>query len=220
MANVQPGLCLLCREFGHIARDCPNRGNAGPPEQRKRAFGSFAHCYMMGAHDRGYGRPSGAPELGNTAEDTQDDGFPLEFGSDSELVAFNLDALKAYGIWDPGATRSCGGFPMVQDIVDHNDGALLGESDVTFTFAGGDSSDAGSIVHLPHPDLSDGYVLHILPNPRSPVLLGLDVIRYYGLVLDYYNNTVYSHRLKKYIPSVVLPSGHLAIRTWQDSDEQ
>ena len=32
--RIQPGQCLLCRQMGHLARDCPNRGT-------RDAFGSF-----------------------------------------------------------------------------------------------------------------------------------------------------------------------------------
>ena len=27
--RIQPGQCLLCRQMGHLARDCPNRGTRG-----------------------------------------------------------------------------------------------------------------------------------------------------------------------------------------------
>ena len=46
---------------------------------------------------------------------------------------------------------------------------------------------------------------------RPPLLVGLDMIRCYGLVLDYHYETVYSHRLKHIIPSKVLSSGHVAV---------
>ena len=52
----------------------------------------------------------------------------------------------------------------------------------------------------------------------TPILIGLDMLRYYGLVLDYANDTVYSHRLKRSIPSTVLKSGHLAISMLPEAD--
>ena len=64
--------------------------------------------------------------------------FPDPGDPGDDLAAFNLESLRKYGIWDGGATRSCGGHPQVQDIVDHSENVLLGESDVTFTFAGGE----------------------------------------------------------------------------------
>ena len=40
--RIQPGQCLLCRQVGHLARDCPNRGTRDDSEiNLKRAFGSF-----------------------------------------------------------------------------------------------------------------------------------------------------------------------------------
>ena len=40
--RIQPGQCLLCRQIGHLARDCPNRGTRDDSGiNLKRAFGSF-----------------------------------------------------------------------------------------------------------------------------------------------------------------------------------
>ena len=40
--RIQPGQCLLCRQMGHLARDCPNRGTRNDSGfNLKRAFGSF-----------------------------------------------------------------------------------------------------------------------------------------------------------------------------------
>ena len=51
-----------------------------------------------------------------------------------------------------------------------------------------------------------------MPNTKTPVLIGTEMLRYYGLVLDYQHDTVYSHRLQQMIPAVRLPGGHLAIQ--------
>ena len=41
-APLQPGQCFLCRQMGHLARDCPNRGMRDDSGMNlKRAFGSF-----------------------------------------------------------------------------------------------------------------------------------------------------------------------------------
>ena len=48
--RVQPGQCLLCRQMGHLARDCPNRGTRDDSGiNLKRAFGSFV--VMIGDRD-------------------------------------------------------------------------------------------------------------------------------------------------------------------------
>ena len=40
--RIQPGQCLLCRQMGHLARDCPNRGTRDDSGiNLKRASGSF-----------------------------------------------------------------------------------------------------------------------------------------------------------------------------------
>ena len=47
--RTQPGQCLLCRQMGHLARDCPNRGTRDDSGiNLKRAFGSFV---VMGDRD-------------------------------------------------------------------------------------------------------------------------------------------------------------------------
>ena len=48
-------------------------------------------------------------------------------------------------------------------------------------------------------------------NRETPLLLGADTLRRFGMVVDYAHNQVYSYRLGKEIPVVTLPSGHLAI---------
>ena len=49
-------------------------------------------------------------------------------------------------------------------------------------------------------------------SDATPILIGLDALRAYGIFLDYYNGTVYSHTLERYIESMILPSGHLAMK--------
>ena len=51
------------------------------------------------------------------------------------------------------------------------------------------------------------YVL----DRESPILLGVDMLKKFGLVIDYKHSTVYSHALQKNLETKVLPSGHLAI---------
>ena len=64
---------------------------------------------------------------------------------------------------------------------------------------------------MPSQTFSDGLGVHVVPCVDTPLLVGLDMIRFYGLVLHYHHDTVDSHRLKRIIPSKVLPSGHLAV---------
>ena len=52
--------------------------------------------------------------------------------------------------------------------------------------------------------------MNVVSNESTPFLIGLEVLREYGLVIDYYNR-VYSHILKRYFPCAILPTGHLAL---------
>ena len=56
--RIQPDQCLLCRQMGHLARDCPNRGTRDDSGiNLKRAFGSFVvmpgdkRCIFAGSHE-------------------------------------------------------------------------------------------------------------------------------------------------------------------------
>ena len=64
---------------------------------------------------------------------------------------------------------------------------------------------------MPNNTFPDGIAVSTVPCTATPLLIGTDMLRYYGMVLDYGYNTVYSHRLKRGIPCIVLKSGHLAI---------
>ena len=57
----------------------------------------------------------------------------------------------------------------------------------------------------------EGVPVNVVPCTATPILIGLDMMRYYGLVLDYAHDTVYSHRLKRGVPCTVLKSGHLGL---------
>ena len=80
-----------------------------------------------------------------------------------------------------------------------------------FSFAGGDRADASSKVTFKVKDLNDEPVSIYVLDRKSPVLLGIDMLKKYGLVIDYEHNTVYSHRFQREIPATVLPAGHLAL---------
>ena len=55
--RIQPGQCLLFRQMGHLAWDCPNRGTRDDSGiNLKRAFGSFVEmtgdrCFFASSHD-------------------------------------------------------------------------------------------------------------------------------------------------------------------------
>ena len=53
--------------------------------------------------------------------------------------------------------------------------------------------------------------MNVLSFESTPFLIGLDVIREYGLVIDYDYNRVHSHIMKRYLPCTILPTRHLAL---------
>ena len=81
-----------------------------------------------------------------------------------------------------------------------------------FLFGGGDRSTSKVKAVVPNDGLTNGLGIHVVDNVNTPLLLGCDVRREYGIVSDYHHNTVYSHVLERYIPSKVLSSGHIGIR--------
>ena len=63
-----------------------------------------------------------------------------------------------------------------------------------------------------HPSGFDAHptAIHAVQRP-SPILIGLDNLRYYELNIDYKYNTCWSHKLNKFLNVEILPSGHMAI---------
>ena len=54
------------------------------------------------------------------------------------------------------------------------------------------------------------FAVHIGPSEVTPMLLGLDMLREFGLVINADSAHCYSTKLRCRIPVTVLPSGHLA----------
>ena len=61
--------------------------------------------------------------------------------------------------------------------------------------------------------------MNVVSNESTPFLIGMDVTRGFGLVIDYHNNRVYSHTLKRYFPCAILPTGHLALEIMPSNSE-
>ena len=53
--------------------------------------------------------------------------------------------------------------------------------------------------------------MNVVSNESTPFLIGLDVLREYGLVIYYHYNRVYNHILKRYLPCAILQTKHLAL---------
>ena len=124
---------------------------------------------------------------------------------------------SSVGIWDCGATLSAGAATLLQPVFDEAcsqfENVGLDKAKVRFTFAGGEQSVAGSVARIPLKAL-DGEELdiHPVPNPHTPILLGLDNLRKLGMVLDFDADTAYSKKLRRYLPTERLRGGHLGLR--------
>ena len=105
----------------------------------------------------------------------------------------------------------------VQPIADQYEGTTIETTDAGFTFAGGGTEAASTKICIPHVGLPHGVSVNVAPNESTPFLIGLDVLREYGLVIDYHYNRVYSHILKRYFPCAILPTGHLTLEMMPNS---
>ena len=94
----------------------------------------------------------------------------------------------------------------------------LGNNNKKFLFAGGEGSSSKVLAWMPNEIFGDGITVNVVPRTDTPILIGLDMLRYYSLALDYAHNTMYSHRLKRSIPCTVFKSGHLGLSMLPEAD--
>ena len=142
----------------------------------------------------------------------------LSVGVFAEWAAFAVEDVKGYALLDTGASRSVGGYMMVQHVIDclSQDTAApwLESADpaVSFTFAGGEKAHSETRIWLPLPGTRyERLALHLVPSEVTPILLGLDRLREFGLVIRADSAHCCSTKLRCRIPVTVLPSGHLAL---------
>ena len=136
----------------------------------------------------------------------------------AEWAAFAVEDVKGYALLDTGASRSVGGYMMVQCVIDclsrNTAPPWLESADpaVSFTFAGGEKAHSETRIWLPLPGTRhERFAVHIVPSEVTPILLGLDMLREFGLVINADSAHCYSTKLRCRIPVTVLPSGHLAL---------
>ena len=136
----------------------------------------------------------------------------------AEWAAFAVEDVNGYALLDTGASRSVGGYMMVQYVIDclsrNTAPPWLESADpaVRFTFAGGEKAHSETRIWLPLPGTGhERFAVHIVPSEVTPILLGLDMLREFGLVINADSAHCYSTKLRCRIPVTVLPSGHLAL---------
>ena len=137
------------------------------------------------------------------------------------FVAFSIKSLEKFAILDGGATKTVSGFMSVQPVADRYEGTTIETEDVGFTFAGGETEAASTKICISHAEFPHEISVKVVSNESTPFLIGLDVLRECGLVIDYHYNRVYfySHILKRYLPSAILPTGHLALEMLPSNSE-
>ena len=150
----------------------------------------------------------------------------------AEWAAFTVEDVKGYALLDTGASRSVGGYMMVQYVIDclsrNTAPPWLESADpaVISTFAGGEKAHSETRIWLPLPGKRhDRFAVHIVPSEVTPILLDLDMLREFGLVINADLAHCYSAKLRCRIPVTVIPSGHLALAltpcgTFEDNGER
>ena len=91
---------------------------------------------------------------------------------------------------------------------------MVGVADpaVSFTFAEREKAHSETRIWLPLLGTRhERFAVHIVPSEVTPILLGLDMLREFGLVINADSAHCYSTKLRCRIPVTVLPSGHLAL---------
>ena len=87
-------------------------------------------------------------------------------------------------ILDGNATKTVSGFTI----------------DVGFTFAGHETEAASTTIWMPHSDCPMGLSAKVVSNVSTPFLIGLDVIRECGVVIDCHDNCADNHIMKRHLP--------------------
>ena len=135
------------------------------------------------------------------------------------FVAFSIKSLEEFAILDGGATKTVSGFRSIKPAADQYEDTTIETTDVGFTFAGGETEAASTNICKPHAEFPQGISVNVVSHESTPCLIGLDVLREYGLAIDYHYTRVYSHIMKRYFPSAILPTGHLALEMMPSKSE-
>ena len=204
--RLRPDQCMLCRQVGHRASECPNKGIATAFSSGKRAFGTYALGCAV----------SDSPCYGATVEEIEQDQDEEDI---EDFVAFSMKSLKGIAILDGGATKTVSGFISVQPVADQYEGTTIETTEIGFTFAAGETEAASTRICIPHAEFPQGISVNVVSNESTPFLIGLDVLREYVLVIDYHHNRVCSHILKRCLLCATLPTGHLALEMMPSNSE-
>ena len=169
--HLRPDQCMLCRQVGHRASECPNKG-------KLTAFHlENVHLVPMLWVVRWFDSPC----YGAIVEEIEHDQDEEDI---EDFVAFSIKSLEGFAILDGGATKTVSGFMSVQPVADRYEGTTIETTDVGFTFAGGETEAASMRIYIPHAEFPQGISVNVVSNESTPFLIGLDVLREYGLVIE------------------------------------
>ena len=95
--RFRPDQCMLCRQVGHRASECLNKGKATSFSPGKCAFGTYAlDCAVFDAMC-----------YGATVKETEEDQDENDI---EDFVAFSIKSLEGFATLDGGATKTVSGF--------------------------------------------------------------------------------------------------------------
>ena len=156
-----------------------------------------------------------APCYGATVEETEQDQDENDI---EDFVAFSIKGLEGFAILDGGATKTVSGFRSIQPVADQYEDTTIETTDVGFTFTGGETEAASTNICIPHAGFPQGNSVNVVSNESTHFLIGLDVLREYGLVIDCHYKRVHNHILKRYLRCAILPTRNLALEN--DAEQQ
>ena len=136
-----------------------------------------------------------------------------------DSVSFSIQSLEGFAVLDGGATKTVSGFTSVQPVLDQYEDTTIEPPDVGFEFAGGETEAASVKIWIPHAKFPQGISVNRVSNGSTQFLIGLDVIREYGLVIDDHSNRVFSHMMKLCFLCAILPIRHLALEMMPGTSE-
>ena len=111
-----------------------------------------------------------------------------------------MEDVKGYALLDTGASRSVGGYAMVQYVIDclsrNTAPTWLESADpaVSFTSAGGEKAHSETLIWLPLPGTrQECFAVHVVPSEATPILLVPDMLREFGIVINVERKVAVSH---------------------------
>ena len=127
--RLRPDQCMLCRQVGHHASECPKKGKRLPFHlENVRLVPMFWVCAVFDSQC-----------FGATVEEIEQDQDEEDI---EDFVAFSIKSLEGFAILDAGATKTVSGLMSVQP--NQSRGTTIETTDVGFTFAGGETEEAST----------------------------------------------------------------------------